>query len=79
MQSGELIVTGQNELSIPLKKCPSEIRVYFKDNFEMTPCNASNADSLEYETHESHEHHRHTLIIKWNVSGAREIRWHVGY
>ena len=81
MQSGELIVTGVNSLHIPLDRIPAEVKVHFKDELDMVPCNPHNADYLEYSVHTNHtsHHHKFVLIIKWSVSGVREIKWHVAY
>jgi hypothetical protein len=76
MQAGELIVTGKNSIHIPLDRLPAEIKVHFKDEVEPVPCNPHNVDYLEYEVHSSnHHHHGFVLVIKWSVSGVREIVW----
>lgn len=80
MQSGELIVTGTNSIHIPLDRMPAEVKAHFKDEAEMTPCNPHDVDYLEYAVHTSNSHHRgFVLVIKWSVSGVREIKWHVSY
>ena len=84
MQSGELIVTGKVKATIPLNGIPSEVKVHFKHELEMTPCNPHHRDCLEYEVHTNHHqgHHHHgkfVLLIKWEVSGVREIVWKVSY
>lgn len=80
MQSGELIVTGKGFLNIPLDRLPAETKAWFKDEESHVPCNP-HTDSLEYSVHHSntHHHHKFVLIIKWNVSGHREIRWEAFY
>ena len=82
MQSGDLIVSGKNSIHIPIDHLPDEVRVFFKDEEDMIPCNP-HADSLEYSVHTSeHEHkhhHKFVLIINWSVSGVREIGWHVSF
>lgn len=80
MQSGELIVTGQNSIQIPLQKMPAEVKAQFKDEVDMTPCNPHNADYLEYDVHTSNTVRSGlVLIISWSVSSVREIVWHVFY
>jgi hypothetical protein len=80
MQSGELIVTGKDKATIPLNGIPSEVKVHFKHDLELTPCNPHHRDCLEYEVHVSHHHHsRFVLLIRWEVSSVREIVWKVSY
>jgi hypothetical protein len=80
MQSGELVVTGKNSIRIPLERMPTEVKVHFKDEVEMVPCNPHDVDWLEYEIHLSNVHHTgRVLFIKWSVSGVREIAWHASY
>jgi len=80
MQSGELIVSGKNSLHIPLERVPAEVKCYFKDEFEVVPCNPHQVDELEYEVHTSNTlRSGFVLIIKWNVSGVREINWQVSF
>lgn len=80
MQSGELIVTGKDSIHIPLDRLPSEVKVHFKDEYELAPCNPHNADWLEYAVHSSiTSRSGYVLIIKWDVSGVREIKWHAAY
>lgn len=80
MQSGELIVTGRNLIHIPLDRMPSEVHCHFKDDAEMVPCNPHEVDWLEYAVHTNNTVRSGlVLIIKWGVSGVREIKWHVSY
>lgn len=80
MQSGELIITGKSRIIIPLNGFPSEVRAHFKDELEMVPCNPHHADRLEYEVLVSNMHRGgFALLIKWEVTGVREIKWHVAY
>ena len=81
MQKGELIVTGSNSLSIPLNGMPSEVRAYFKDEFEVLPCNPQDVDFLEYQVQNSSLTIPSTFVwvISWSVSGVREIVWHAAY
>jgi hypothetical protein len=81
MKSGELIVTGENSLHITLDQLPAEVKVYFKEDVCMVPCNPHTLDILEYEVHtiKHHNHNNYVLIIRWSVSGAREIEWHVAF
>jgi|HubBroStandDraft_5_1064220.scaffolds.fasta_scaffold75559_2 hypothetical protein len=90
MQSGELTVTGKNSTRIPLVRWPREVKVYFKGEPTHVPCHPHHPDELEYEVigvdedpkqHHKPGHHHHDrqffLLIKWNVSGIREIVWYV--
>ena len=80
MQSGELIVTGKDKAVIPLRGFPSKVTCHFKHPLDVVPCNPHHEDSLEYDIHVSHSHHSgFVLIIKWSVSGVREIVWHAYY
>lgn len=73
MQSGELIVTGDNKVEINLKSYPSFLNVRFSNNCVVVPCNASNFDELEYEVllHKNN----FVLVIRWRVTGIRNIVW----
>lgn len=73
MQSGELIVTGENKVEINLKSYPSFLNVRFANNCVVVPCNSSNFDELEYEV--LLRKHHFVLVIKWKVTGIRNIIW----
>lgn len=81
MQSGELFVTGQDSLTINLSDYPSQVKVHFKDQCKVVPCNPHHNDNLEWEV----VHNPHSLLkdfmlkITWDVSDVREIVWHVYY
>lgn len=81
MQAGELIVTGKDKAIIPLHGLPREVKAHFKHPFDHVPCNPHHEDCLEYEVQSNHHHHHRgfVLVIKWHVSGVREIVWHVHY
>lgn len=80
MQQGELIITGKSRISIPLHGFPSEVRAHFKDELELNPCNPHHFDELEYEVQASNTvRGGFILLITWNVSSVREIKWHVAY
>ena len=80
MQSGELIVTGTNVATIILHGAPAEVHVNFANEAGIVPCDPQNADTLEYEVRANHNvASGFVLLIKWNVSGVREIKWHVAY
>lgn len=81
MQSGELIVIGKDKAVIPLHGFPCAVKAYFKHNMHLIPCNPNHSDSLEYEVMVAHQnkHKGFVLVIKWNVSGVRDIVWHVHY
>jgi len=88
MQSGELTVTGRNSTRIPLTGWPRQVIVRFKHEIVPVPCNPHHRDELEYEVigidenmrdHHKPGHHHHDrqyfLVIRWEVSGIREIEW----
>jgi hypothetical protein len=80
MQSGELVVTGKDKVYIPLHKFPSEVHAKFKHDSSVVPCNPHHADQLEYEIHVSNTVlSGFVLLIKWNVTGVREVVWRVSY
>jgi len=81
MQAGELIVTGKDQAIISLHGLPREVNCHFKHPIDHVPCNPHHEDSLEYEIQSDHHHHHRefVLVIKWHVSGVREIAWHVHY
>jgi len=90
MKLGELTVTGNNSTRILLDGWPHEIFVDFKKEIEHVPCNPHHHDFLEYfidcvdedprHHHDPGHHHQNRqfyLVIKWKVSGIREILWYV--
>jgi hypothetical protein len=80
MQAGELIVTGRDKAHIILHGYPREVSCHFTHATEHVPCNPHHEDWLEYEVHAHKEvHGGFILVIKWHVSGVREIAWHVHY
>lgn len=80
MQSGELIVTGNDVATIVLRDAPAEVQVDFKHEETIVPCDPHTSDTLEFEVRKSHNvASGYVLIIQWNVSGVREIEWHVAY
>lgn len=80
MQSGELIVTGKDQAVIHLHGRPCKVSCHFKHPHDVVPCNPHHEDYLEYDVHVSHTHHGgFVLIIKWSVTGVRDIVWHAHY
>lgn len=80
MQSGELVVIGKDKTTIPLTGLPAEVRCHFVDELASVPCNPHHSDSLEFEIHVSNTVlSGFVLLIKWDVSGVRAVRWHVAY
>jgi hypothetical protein len=81
MQSGELVVSSKGDVNILLEKLPAEVKVHFKHEKEIVPCNPSHVDELQYSVHTNNNshHYKFVLIIKWNVSGVREIVWEALY
>lgn len=81
MKQGELIVTGTNQITIPLDGLPMEVQCHFKDeSFAPVPCDPGNVDYLSYDIHVSNKNHGgFVLIISWSVSSVREIKWKVEF
>ncbi len=75
--SGQLVVTGTDEVVLQLEKCPCEIRVFFKDECVMTPCSPVQMDTLDWEL--SNDGCHWYLTVNWEVSGARVVSWNVCY
>jgi len=80
-QSGELIVSGKDQVEIHLSGMPREVKCHFKDlQVCPAPCDIHHVDSLEYQVHHSIRHHsKYVLRINWSVSSVREIVWHIFY
>lgn len=93
MVSGELIVTGKNHAELALERRPTHVKVYFKDDCVVVPCNPTHFDELEWRIREqidrevntrsrSRDRDRHKsffLEISWDVSASRAIMWEVIY
>lgn len=80
MQSGELFVTGKDSAQVLLLGFPSKVKVDFVGHTTVIPCNPHHYDQLEWDVQRSHAHHGgFTLVIKWVVTGVREIKWTVWY
>lgn len=77
MQQGELTVTGQDQFTVVLHAVPDKIVVRFTDDDDApVPCNPHHVDTLEYEVVHGNPP---TLVIKWNVSSLRDVKWHAYY
>ncbi len=80
MQSGELIVTGKDYITIDLRGLPAKAHAHFIHELQITPCNPHHRDELEWEVHNSNtDHSSFVLVISWSVTGVREVRWSVEY
>lgn len=82
MQSGQLFVSGKNKVIINLKGHPDKVSVHFHGHSHVVPCNHHHHhDSLEWEVivDNKHDHIKYTLIIKWNVTDVRQIKWEACY
>lgn len=82
-EGGELVVVGEDKVSIPLKAFPYKVEVHFKHKPEPPPCDPHHHphhDELEWEVHRNYYgYHAYTLIVKWKVFDVREIFWTVYY
>ena len=78
MQKGELVVSGKGHIDIPLRRKPESVHVHFLHSQNHIPCNTS-IDHLEYEVFHKRTHNAHgyILIIRWNVSELRNVKWTV--
>lgn len=93
MLSGELIVVGHDQVDIKLgHRPPKGVVVEFINEHVHVPCNPKHYDELKYEIKNLHHHHPHdnrhdhcnhddnyVLVIGWNVTGVRVIKWVVYY
>lgn len=80
MQKGELVITGSNSIRIPLDGRPRHFNVYFKHESEIVPCNPQDVDYIECDTHASNTTRSgFVLVIKWSVSGVREVVYEVSF
>jgi len=77
-EQGELVVIGKDAVEIQLKRRPREVRVEFKDECKIVPCDPQDFDALEYYNFQRKNGY-HFLVIKWSVSSSREIVWEVRY
>jgi hypothetical protein len=81
-EGGELVVSGEDKVRIPLLAYPHRVEVTFKHKHHPPPCDQPDPhyDQLEWEVHNNYYGpHRFTLIIKWKVFDLREIIWTAYY
>lgn len=80
MQKGELIVSGKDKIKIDLHGFPREVKVEFSDQCVIVPCNPHHHDFVEFEVHSSQSNRGgFVLVISWDVTGVREIKWAAYY
>ena len=85
MQSGELIVVGENEVEIELHKGrrPDKTLVEFIDEPCWVPCNPETSDLLEWRVIVKKKNFLHKkkyfLVISWRVTGMRHIKFEVSF
>lgn len=80
MQSGELIVTGTDQITIALQGLPAKVHAHFIHELEVIPCNPHHRDTLEWSVNYSNTvNSGFVLVIKWSVTGVREIKWTASY
>lgn len=75
VMAGELIVISEDEVHIELPKRPKEVLAVFGKYCNITPCNPRHFDLLK--CYVCRFHKRYCLVIKWNVSNLRKIKWEV--
>ncbi len=76
IQFAEFTATGKGVNQIELLCPPKRIKVEFKDSPNHVPCDPHH-DKLSWDIKKIHG--KHFLIINWNVSGIREIKWMLFY
>jgi hypothetical protein len=77
-ETGELTVIGSNSIEIPLNKKYKKFRVYFVENeciSTCVPCDPGVCDELV--SYFIKKDKVHFLLIKWEVSSIRDIKWRV--
>jgi len=80
MQKGELVIVGKNTINIPLDSLPRHYKAYFKNECEIVPCNPQDVDFIECDVHASNTTRGgYVLVIKWSVSGVRDVVYEVSY
>ena len=73
-ESGKMFVSGKGEIIIQMKvRKPTHVEVFFIDH--PVPCDGNKHDHLEFKVHKHMFEHKTDLIIKWHVSGVREIEY----
>jgi len=74
VETGELMVSGEDFAVFELKECPKKIELHFDKHFDHchTPCDYSDSE-LDYVI----KHKK--LIIEWKVVGVRKIKWKIIY
>jgi len=71
---GELLVVGKNAIEIPLNRHAHSAEVEFVDECKVAPCDPKDCDQLEWEVF-TRRSGAHFLMIRWDVSGERQIVW----
>ncbi|HEY5268641.1 MAG TPA: hypothetical protein VII94_05990 [Candidatus Saccharimonadales bacterium] len=72
MMSGELIVTGTNNIQFQLSGKPIRVAIDFSDsNSIIIPCNPQSNDKLDWIINGN------ILTINWEVYSVREVTWKV--
>lgn len=78
--SGDITVTGKGHIHIALYDFPRDVFVFFRDKHHHHPCNPQGDDSLFFEIHYNNlVRGEYILLIKWEVSSTREIKWEIKY
>jgi hypothetical protein len=78
MISGELLLVGDNSVSLRLKQGkPDRVRVFFKDDLTELPCGASAPDQLDFQVVNTNG--QFFLVIDWVVAAPRAVIWEADY
>lgn len=79
-QQGLLVVTGHDQITIPLKDFPHRLECFFHKKPHHHPCDPhghGHSDMLSWEIRRNYRNHNanYRLIINWHVHDIREITW----
>jgi hypothetical protein len=83
-QHGEITVSREGQVNIPLEERPERVECRFKHRHQHPPCHIHD-DMLRFEVIETdqfsehHRHHRWNLLIVWSVLDLQVIEWRVEY
>lgn len=76
IQFGEMVVSAKGKSEIELPCVPKMIKVEFQDGPNTVPCDPHH-DKVTWDITKFCG--KHIFIIKWHVSGVREIKWVLFY
>jgi hypothetical protein len=77
METGELSVIGNDFIELQLQGRPDRTRVHFAGEQVIAPCSPHHFDSLD--SFVIQKGNQFYLVIKWQVSNTRDIKWEADY